>query len=785
VVKAWGQEFEMSRSVRFVWCAAAASLSLAAVCSGQGANGDVEWDGVSHIDWYDRSPQCPVDGEAFTVRFQAYRGDLTSARVIIFDGGQSAVGAVRGSQRGPYDIWTAELPATASSSFGYVIELTDSPDTDYFSAVGMTEDLGSAVPFEIDFTTLSHAPVGATPATGGAVFKVWAPGATSAQVRGEFNGWGTTTMTRSGEHYTVFVPGAQVGQQYKYFFNGSTWKPDARAKRLNPLDNYNSVIVDRESYPWQVNDFSPVALEDMVIYQLHVGSFAGRNDPFGPAANPSGFRDVGERAAHLAELGVNAVMVNPICEFPGDFSGGYNPISAWAVESKYGTPDDLKYMIDQLHASGIAVLLDIVWNHFANNENYLWQYDTTQIYFDTPAVSTPWGSQADFDRGPVRSYFLDSAVLMLDEYRFDGFRMDATDFMNIGPQEPAGWSLMQALNNLVDRRYVDKHVIAEQLPDDPWVTKPVQFGGAGFDSQYYDHFTDTLREQILVQAPFGDPDMFALRDRINGGGIDLSNEKVTNYFELHDEAWPLSGGQRAVRTIDTTPPHDDVFARTRTMLAQGLVMTVPGVPAFLMGTEWLEDAPFEEEKIDWSHKTQYSEVFAYYRDLVRLRAQGGPLSANAFHQVHHVNDSADILAFWRRAQSGADTRVIVNFGDQDWGIYRIGLPEPGRWVEVINSQSSEYGGSGFVSGDVDSEPVGLNGFPQSGEFRIARASISIFQLDSCYADCDGSGLLDVFDFLCFQDAFVQGDPYADCDGSGALDVFDFLCFQDAFVLGCP
>ncbi|MDD3642921.1 MAG: alpha-amylase family glycosyl hydrolase, partial [Candidatus Krumholzibacteria bacterium] len=114
----------------------------------------------------------------------------------------------------------------------------------------------------------------------------------------------------------------------------------------------------------------------------------GRNDPYGAAPHPSRYIDVAARAGHLAELGVNAVMINPVTEFPGDLSGGYNPITAWAPEWAYGSPDDLKSMVDALHLHGIAVLLDIVWNHFSFSDNYLWYYDGTQIYFDDPAVET-------------------------------------------------------------------------------------------------------------------------------------------------------------------------------------------------------------------------------------------------------------------------------------------------------------------------------------------------------------------------------------------------------------
>ena len=745
---------------------------------------NVEWAGLSHLEWQDRRPVCPVGGEGFEVRFQAFAGDLTGARVLV--DGANWVGAVVVGARGPYEVWGATIPATGNTVRSYVIELTDGADSDYLSRSGVTEDAPAGADFALNYTTLEHAPVGATPVTGGVVFKVWSPNRATVHVRGEFNGWGTgNPMTKVGEHFVAFVPGAHATQQYKYFFQNSVWNTDPRARRLNPTDNNNSYIIDPFAYQWQSGPFSPPPAEDLVIYQLHVGTFAGRNDPFGGTGNPSGYRDVGDRAGHLAELGINCVMLNPINEFPGDFSGGYNPMSMWAVEWKLGTPDDLKYMIDRLHQEGIAVLLDIVWNHFSPTDNFLWNYDGTQLYFDTPVVDTPWGPQADFDKEGVRSYFLDSVVLMLEEYRFDGFRADGTDFMNIGNNQASGWSLMQALNDLVDRRYVDKTVIAEQLPDDAWVTRPTSLGGAGFDAQYFDAFTDGLRGEVF-DAAFGDPEMWRLRDAVNGGGQYLSGKRVMNYFELHDECWESSGGQRAVKTIDPTFPHNDQWARGRTMLAQGFTAMSPGIPAALMGTEWLEDAGFEAEKIDWSKKTTYNQVLAFYRDLYALRVGNTALRADSPHGVFHVNEGGNVLAFQRFNLDGLVYVVVANFSNTDYPVYRIGLPQGGRWGEVLNSQSAAYAGGGLDNpGTIDSEPVAYDGFAQSAEIRLGKMALAVLQWNpACAADWNGDGLVNTQDFLAYLGDWSAGNAVADLNGDGTVNTQDFLAYLGLWSAGC-
>ncbi|GJM43317.1 MAG: hypothetical protein DHS20C21_01590 [Gemmatimonadota bacterium] len=706
--------------------------ALAAITVLAAADNNVEWNGVSHLAWQDRRPLCPVNGETFEVRFQTWQDDLTQARVQVDDGAVTWVPASVATQRGPYDVWTAQVPATAASTSSYWIELTDGTDVDYFSISGALDLPPGDGGFPLNFNTLEHAPLGATPVTGGGVvFRVWAPNATSATIRGEFNGWANVNaMTKYGNDYIRYIPSALIGDKYKYYFNNSLWRSDPRARSLDASDNDNSEVRNPFSYSWIVEDFNTPSLQEIVVYQLHTGTFSGRGDPVGTPPFPGGHADVAARVAHLVDLGVNCVMLNPINEFPGEESAGYNPISAWSPEWTYGPPDDLKLLVDTLHQNGIAVLLDIVWNHFSVSGNYLWDFDGTQIYFDTPAVSTPWGDQADFDRTEVQDYFLDSAHHWFEEYKIDGFRMDATDFMNMPPQDGSGWNLMQRLNDLVDNRWANKIMIAEQLPDDAWVTRPTNDAGAGFDSQYNDDFTDRLREEIL-DAALGDPEMWKIRNIVNGNGQYLENRWVTNYVELHDEAWPTSGGQRLVKTIDTTFPHDDQFAVGRTRLAQGLVLTAPGVPAMLMGTEWQEDTPFGtgfNERIDWTKKTTYAGTYAYYRDLVTLRITNSALWADAFHQVAHQNESGNVISFRRANFVGEDLLVVANFSNTTYNGYRVGVPLAGDWNEILNSEATAYDRFGPENpGALSSQGIASDLYTQSIQIEIPARGLLVFR----------------------------------------------------------
>ena len=722
--------------------AALGLLLLAAPAAFAASNDDnVEWSGVSHVAWQDRRPVCPVGGEAFQVRLRAWRNDLTAARVHADNGTPVWVDAAVIEQRGPYDIWMATVPATGATLESYYVELTDGADTDYYSVSGMTDGPPGDGGFVLNFATLEHAPLGATLVNGGGtVFRVWAPGATTAHVRGDFNGWtDANPMTKLGEHFIAHVAPTFDQQMYKYYFDENLWKPDPRARALVPSSSDNSRIVNPFLYGWTVPDFQTPPLEQMVIYQMHVGTFPGRNDPLGSPPFPADYVDVAARVAHLADLGVNAVMINPVTEFPGDESAGYNPQSQWSVESAYGTPEGLRVMVDSLHARGIAVLLDVVWNHFTVNSNFMWTYDGTQIYFDSPQVDTPWGAQADFDAPAVRDYFAHSAHYWLEEYRIDGFRMDATDFMDNGLHAASGWYLMQRLNDEVDNRWADKVVIAEELPDDPEVTKPTILGGAGFDAQYHDAFTDRLREEIL-DAALGDPEMWKIANIVNGSGAYLSGRNVMNYVELHDEAWPTSGGQRLVKTIDTTFPHDDVWARGRSMLAQGVALFAPGVPALLMGTEWLDDTDFgtgSGNRIDWSKKTAYAGVYQYYRDAIHLRTSEPALFAGAGHSVHHLNEGGNVIGWRRSDDAGNHFVVLAHFGNSDYASYRIGVPVAGNYEEVINSQSPAYGNGGATNpGPIASEAVAYDGFGQSVQVSVPRMALIVLRYSSGTVDVE-------------------------------------------------
>lgn len=788
-------------------------LALVSLALAASPNNDIEWNGISHYADFDRTPLLPMNGQAFDVTIKAYINDLTAVNVRVDTGaGVVVVPAAKIAPQGPHDIWKATIPAsTPTSVLKYRFELIDGTDTDYYSGVGMHNDEpNGSTDFTINFTTLEHAPIGSTPVTGGTVFKVWAPTPNEAYVFGDFTPGGFAVpstgvaLNKVGEHFIGFVANANVGQSYLYRFRTNQQgggvqevvNTDPRARALNPNQNYRARIVNPRAYTWVSQDFAVPPLDQWVVYELHVGTFAGLNDPNGFPGLPSKFNDLNIRLSHLQQLGVNVIELMPVNEFPLGLSAGYNPVSYFAIESELGTPEDLKALVDAAHRKGIAVIVDVVWNHISPSDNWLNNYCGQQIYYATPEQDTPWGWQLDFNNNNVRSYIIDSARMWLEEYRIDGFRFDATDFMNIpgSPQEGAGWTLMQAINSQADNRHGDVQLIAEQLPNDSWVTRPISLGGAGFDAQWHDAFTDRLREN-LITAAFGDPNMFQIRDIINGSGENLENQKVFNYLEMHDEAWPASGGQRFVKTIDPTPPHDDQFAKSRTKLGQGLVFTAPGVPGILYGSEWLEDEDFGagndfgDDRIDWSHKITYAGIFEYYKDLIAIRKGNGALRANEARQVYHINDAGNVIAFQRWNGAGNVVVVVANFSNTDYTSYILGMPQAGAWYSLLNSEAPKYMGDGPTNpGQVFTTPTARDGHPQQFTIAVPARSVQVWrhsQPPTCAGDFDQNGVVEVVDLFGFLDAwFAQfGSCFgtscsANFDGNNVVNVNDLFGFLD-------
>ena len=576
----------------------------------------------------------------------------------------------------------------------------------------------------------------------GVTFRTWAPNATAVAVVGTFNNWNATSHRLSSEGngwWSRDVALIQAGAQYKFAITrGATtqWKNDARARKLtNSIGN--SVVYNPNGYAWQSNNFQMPAWTNIVAYEMHIGTF---HVPTG-AALPGTFATATAKLDHLQALGVNALELMPTNEFAGDISWGYNPAHPFSVESSYGGPDAMKAFVDAAHQRGIAVMGDVVFNHFGPQDMDLWQYDgwstssnTGGIFFYEDAnASTPWGARPNYGRGEVRTYIKDNTMMWLDEFRLDGLRFDGTKFMRLrdyaGPEIPDGWSMLQWCNESADAQFPGKLMVAEDLGDNAWITKTTGAGGAGFDSQWDGSFAFPVRS-ALEAASDSSRDMFAVRDAINKNFNGSMQQRII-YTENHDEV--ANGRSRVPETI--WPGNaGSWFSRKRSTLGAALVMTAPGIPMIFQGQEFLEDGYFAaEDPLDWTKATTYGKVTDLYRTLIRLRRNLDGTSrglSGASTNVFHVNNNAKVLGFhrWQNGGAGDDVVVLTNFSNVSYPNYRVGLPRGGLWRVRFNSDSTAYSADfgNYAATDVTADNSGYDGLPFSGNFRFGPYTSVIF-----------------------------------------------------------
>ncbi|MEY2742641.1 MAG: 1,4-alpha-glucan branching enzyme GlgB [Planctomycetota bacterium] len=639
--------------------------------------------------------------------------------------------------------------------------------------------------------------VGATPYFGvpaGTTFRVWAPNATAVRVAGTFTNWNMTShplVNEGNGFWSADVNFVYAGTQYKYVITGpagTIWKNDARAAQVTSSVG-NSVVVNHDAYAWQTPNFQIPSWNKLVIYELHIGTFGQTPD----GVLPANFDEARAKLDHLADLGVNAVQIMPVCEFPLGISWGYNPSFPYSLESSYGTPTDFKEFVDAAHARGIAVFSDLVFNHLGPNDLELWQYDGWSqnagggiFFFQDSRANTPWGNtRPDYGRGEVRSYIRDNVLYWLDEYRLDGHRMDGTKYIRkvdqAGPDIPEGWSLLQWINDSVNQQFPAKISICEDLDNNAWLTKTTGAGGAGFDSQWDAQFYWPVRGN-LITANDSDRDMWAIRNAIVANYNADAFQRVV-YTESHDE---VANGQSRMPEAIWPGNAGSWYSKKRSTLGAAVVMTSPGIPMLFQGQEFLEDGWFQDtDALDWSKNKTYSGIKALYKDLIALRKNEAGLTRGLTGQstnVHHVNNSWKVLAFHRWMNGGEkdDVIVVMNFSATPRSGYRVGFPRDGRWKVRFNSDWNGYSGDFANMGTYDLDATYAtpwDGLPASGIFDIGAYSCVIFSQGdpppaTNPADVNGDGRVDAADLSALLSAWGTANDAADINNNGMVEAAD-------------
>ncbi len=537
---------------------------------------------------------------------------------------------------------------------------------------------------------------------GGVAFRVWAPFASAVFAAGTFNQWDPTAHPFAHEgngYWSVEVPGAKIGDEYQFVLrNGSLpliWHKNPYASEV--VNASGNAIIHDPNFDWTGDQFVMPAWNELVIYEMHVGTFNDRS-----TVGPGTFDDIVPRLAYLQDLGINAIEIMPVLQFPMDYSWGYNPADPFAVDSSLGGPQGLYRFVKAAHSHGIAVIMDVVYNHFGPGDLDLWRFDGWSdpdhnggIYFyDNARAHTDWGdTRPDYGRPEVRQYIRDNALFWLNKYRVDGLRLDSVSNIRAvdGRDLADGWSLLQWINNEIRATQPWKIAVAEDLQNNEWITKDTAIGGAGFGSQWDTSFVHPIR-QALITPNDSDRDMLAVRDalyhRYNGDAVQRviyteSHDEVANGHErVPEEIWPGNAGSW--------------FSRKRSTLGAALVFTAPGIPLIFQGQEFLEDKYFRDTApLDWTRLQTYAGIHTLYRDLIRWRRNWFNQTRGLRGQylnVHHVNDTDKMIAFhrWEMGGPGDDVLIIANFANRGYQSYLLGFPRAGLWHVRLNSDWQGY-----------------------------------------------------------------------------------------------
>jgi 1,4-alpha-glucan branching enzyme len=639
-----------------------------------------------------------------------------------------------------------------------------------------------------------NTPMGANLVADGATFRVWAPRALDVFVAGEFNAWRRDEDCRlvqgPGGYWAGFIPGVQEGQAYKFWVVGqgsSGYKRDPYARELATDPAYphsNCIIRNPAAYPWHDQGFRPPAFNDLIIYEFHVGTFYGPNR----AQRVATFLDVLDRLDYLVALGVNAIETLPIVEYENPRSMGYDGSDLFAPEMEYTVGptelatylpkvnallarqgqapltsgqlapqvNQLKIFIDLCHLYGLAVILDVVYNHAGGaikdvpdvREESLYFFDrwmggdpNDSLYF-TDQVYT--GPVFAYWKQEVRQFLIDNAAFFVREYHVDGFRYDQVSAI-VQNSASNGWSFCQDLTDTIRAANPSDPQISEYWNVDPWVVRSRSEGGAGFDATWHDGLRGALRTAV-AQASQGQGatlDFDAIAGNLYPPGFPAAWKAVT-CVEDHDLVY--QGHPDSARIVHLADPGDarSWYARSRARFVTGVLLTAPGIPMLFMGQELLEDKLWSDnpgyfqgtliwwEGLEGGQKPMV-DFLRFTQDLIALRKRQPALRGEPI-RVFHVHNANRVIAFHRWLEShGRDVVVVATLNESTYYNYTIGFPAPGRWLEVFNSDVYDNWVNPIVAGNggslwVDGPP--LHGFATSAAIVIPANGVLVFARDA-------------------------------------------------------
>lgn len=525
-------------------------------------------------------------------------------------------------------------------------------------------------------------------------FKLFAPYNQAASLVGCFSNWEEIPMEKKEDGYFRTQVELEDGvYQYKFRVRSKSWflEADEWVDIVDPyatdIDNPSQNGIARikdgdrivDTYLWRHDDKPLPADRELVIYEMHVADFSGGEaDPLARGK----YEHVIEKLDYLVELGVNAIELMPLKEYPGDYSWGYNPRYFFATESSYGTTEELKHLIDECHGRGIRIIIDGIYNH-SESSSPLTQIDHDYWYHHAPRdPDNNWGPEFNYEfydekleTYPARKFIGDTVRFWVQEYHLDGIRFDAA--RQIGNYDFMHWIVQEAKSVAGPKPF---YTVAEYVPEDTSITNL----DGPMDGCWHDSFYHCIIPQLC-----GDNfDLERLKDAIDGkrqGFMGATN--VVNYLSNHDHNHVLAElGEREIFG-------EAAFKRAK--LGAVILMTAMGVPLIWMGDEFGEykSKTIEQSKIDWTLLGNDSNkgLWEYYKGLIHLRKNNQALYTENI-EFFHEHVESKVFAYTRWNDEGSRVVVVVNWSENYLAGYSVPhFPANGTWHEWTGNYDLESG----------------------------------------------------------------------------------------------
>ena len=589
----------------------------------------------------------------------------------------------------------------------------------------------------------------------GVMFRLWAPHARAVSVVGDFNSWlpGSHPMEKVDEKgiWEVFVAGLKEYDVYKYCVITSddrqVYKADPYAFHTETRPSNGSKVYQLEGYEWNDEAWmrahkkaDPINTA-MNIYEMHMGSWKMKEN-----GNPYTYTEMAaELIPYLKEMGYTHVELLPITEHPFDGSWGYQTTGYFAPTSRYGTPKDFMAFVDQCHQAGLGVIMDWVPSHFPKDGFGLYMFDGEACYEDPNprrGEHKEWGTMVfNYGKPEVECFLVSSALFWIEQYHVDGLRVDAVASMlyldynrrdgeweqNVkgGKENLEAIAFLQKCNTAILGRHPHKMMIAEESTAWPLVTKPAADGGLGFNFKWNMGWMNDMLSYMKTDPLF------------RAG----NHNKVTfSFFYAFSENFVLPISHDEVvhgkcSLINKMPgDYEAKFANLRTFY--GYMMAHPGKKLLFMGQEFGQFIEWDEKKqLDWMllGYDKHHELQTYVKDLNHFYRETASLwqvdySWEGFQWIVPDDNKQSVIAFLRRDAKGKMLLVVCNFNPVLRESYSMGVPNPGTYKELINSDDVKYGGTGVKNGSVKSVKGPMHGFDQHIEVTLPPLSTIYFSV---------------------------------------------------------